>query len=619
MEKITFSTSVPWDLIKIIAQTISRDPRLSMKELVENALDAFSRVPYSPPGCKLVKVEIRKKDRSNPHIRVVDNGAGWNPHKDPLDPCLGRPDFEYTVQHIGESIKKKWDQQREKGSAVGQFGIGMLSFWALGERLTVYSRPILDDGKVGPCSLMVWFKDKEEAEYRHDVDPPAELAKNAGSVIIIDGLEKAQTNLITGNILARYLSRASRTLLKNTGASLEIDDHGVVFPVIPKKYEGVKFPVEKVDADGFGQISMEIYASPPVESPEEFRVPVFKEGAPAYHDITELPELNLYPWNAKKIYGEVNYPFGTLAPSRTGFVNDQFLEAFVKTMKDITAQLAEFVDRVEAQKKARQKDKFYAIFREKWEEIFKQLPEEWQKKVGPGPPPPPPPPPVAGPMYRVEISPANPKIAYRDVESLTARPYDIDGNILRDVEHSLIYSWQSIGKNVGNMSDDMKKTCHFQAGSKQKIGTLKVTVLQYIEGKDEPIIKKATTNVFIVPELKVRIPPPPSRRNAPPVGDDDDLGEDGPHSKYDENLNTITVNNHHKDWIAAERKDSETLYRYFNFCYAKEIAVDRWKFLDSHELSEKIMDIVAMSERTFDWKDIVKQRRRKRRLKSPTS
>jgi hypothetical protein len=80
-------------------------------------------------------------------------------------------------------------------------------------------------------------------------------------------------------------------------------------------------------------------------------------------------------------------------------------------------------------------------------------------------------------------------------------------------------------------------------------------------------------------------------------------------------LYTITFNTHHRDWISAERKDSETLYRYVNFCYAKEIAVDRWKFLDPHELSEKIMDIVAISERTFDWKEIVKQRRRKRRSK----
>jgi hypothetical protein len=284
-------------------------------------------------------------------------------------------------------------------------------------------------------------------------------------------------------------------------------------------------------------------------------------------------------------------------------------------MKDITAQLAEFVDRVEAQKKAKQKDKFYAIFREKWEEIFKQLPEEWQKKVGPPPPPPPPPPQVAGPMYRVDVSPANPKVAYRGVQSLTARPYDINGNILRDVETSLIYSWQSIGKNVGAISDDMKKTCHFQAGNKQGIGTLKVTVLQYIEGKDEPIIKKAATNLFVVPELPVKPPSPPARGNAPPAPDEDNLGEDGPHSKYDENLYTITFNTHHRDWISAERKDSETLYRYVNFCYAKEIAVDRWKFLDPHELSEKIMDIVAISERTFDWKEIVKQRRRKRRSK----
>jgi hypothetical protein len=613
-KKIPFSSPSDWDLIKIIAQFLSKDPRLSIKELVDNALDAFSRIPYSPSEGKLVKLIIRKKDKVNPHIKIVDNGPGWDPHKDSSDPNYGRPDFEYTVQNIGESIKKKFaefNKAREEGLAVGRYGIGMFSFWAVAERLTAYSRSVLE-GKVGPCSMMVWLKDDKEAIIKHDVDPPSELSEKAGSVLVLDHLTKAQMNLVTGNILADYLSRASRTLLMKSGANLIVDDHGKSIPVIPKKYVGTKFPMTKCETKGFGSIDLEIYAFPHVQSDEEFRVPLFVKAAKAYDDITELPELNKYPWNAKKVYGEINYPFGTLSPSRTGLVNDLFLGAFIETMHDITTQLAQFVDRLEAKKKAKQRDKFYTVFREKWEEIFKQLPEEWLKKdeeIKPPPPPPPPPPPKAGPMYRVEISPNEPKVSFRTVQSMTARPYDMNGNILRDSDSSLIYSWKSIGKPLGIIKDDMSKTCHFQVGSKEGIATIKVTVLQYVEGKEEPIVKTAATNIFVVSVLPPRPPPPPPKGDKPPTPLEDNLGEDGPHSKYDPDTKIVTINDHHKDWIKAEQKDIETLYRYFNYCFAKEVAVDRWKFLDPHELSEKITDLVALSERSFNWKELIKRRR----------
>ena len=230
-EKISFSASDDWDLIQIIAhQLSSRDPRIQVKELVDNALDAFSRMNFSPLDGKQVKVIIRKKDKRNPHIKIVDNGPGWEPHKSSTDNLLGFPNFEYTVKHIGDSIKKKhaeFTKASAEGRAVGQFAIGLFSFWALGDRLTIYSRSLLEKGKNGPCSKMIWLKEVRDAEIVHNVDPPVELLNKAGSVVIIDQLQKAQMNPITGNILTTYLSRACRTvLMKNPDIELSIDDHG---------------------------------------------------------------------------------------------------------------------------------------------------------------------------------------------------------------------------------------------------------------------------------------------------------------------------------------------------------------------------------------------------------
>jgi hypothetical protein len=615
-EKIPFSTPNEWDLIRYIAlQLSSRDPRVSIKELIDNAFDAFSSaraMQYSPTDGKQIDVIIRKKDRHNPHIKVFDNGPGWEPHRDVSDPRQGMPDFEYTVEHIGDSIKRKlaeFQKATAEGRSTGQFGAGLFGFWALGERLTVYSRSALENGRIGPCSMMVWLKEVKDATIRHGVEPPPELSKRAGSLLVVEQLQRTQMNFITGNMLATYIGRACRPVLMKTGIELLIDDHGSKFYVEPKKYEGSKFPTMKLDTEGgFGSISIEIFVPPHVDSPDEYQVPVFCKGAKVYNDVTELPELNIYPWNAKKVYGEINYPFGNIAISRTAFVRDEWLGAFTKTMQNVTKQLGEFVERLEAWKRERQRSKFKKIFQETWQEIFKNLPEDWARKgSGPKPPPPLPPPVEIGPMYRVEISPEGSRVAFRRVEAFTARPFDINGNIVRD--SSLIYYWKLAGKPLGRLTDEMKRTCHFQAASQAGITTLTVTILQYVKDGDEEktIRKTAATNFWIVKELPPKPPPPPPSGDRPPNYEEENLGEDGPHSKYNPDLKIVYINDHHKDYLKAREHGDETYDRYINYCFSKEIAVDRWKNLDSHELSEKITELVALSERTFDWKELAKK------------
>jgi len=617
-ERIAFRAQDVWDVIEIIAHMVSKNPLSAVKELVDNALDSFASGPFAPTKDKVVSIIIKKKVRLNPYIKVTDNGAGWEPHKDPNDPKFGRPDFEYTVENIGNSIKKKYAaycKARDEGSSVGQFAIGLFSFWALGERLTVYSRSLLEDGKTGPCSSMIWYKETKEATIKHDVDPPPELAAGAGSVIVVDRLQRAQMNLVTGNALEKHLSRACRTVLMKSGASILIDDHGIRIPVKPKKYDGTLFPErECITEGGFGGITLQIYAFPPVESSDEFRVPIFCKGASVYEDITQIPELNIYPWNAKKVYGTVNYPFARVNPSRAGFESDNFLNAFIVTMQGVTERLSKFVDDIESRKKARQRDQFHSIFREKWEEIFRILPEEWQKQIPEGIPPPPPPPPqpiTPGPMYRVEISPKEATVACRTVQTFTARPYDMNGNILRDT--SLIFYWQVGGKPLGLLKDEMKKTCLFQVGGQTGIATLTVTVLQYLvdAGREQTIKKIGATNLYVVTELPPTPPPPPPKGYRPPTHEEKNLGEDGPHSQYETGTSIIYINDHHSDFVKAEvstrEKGDATVYRYINYCYAKEIAVDRWKTLDPKELSEKIIDLVALSEREMPWEELIRK------------
>ena len=99
-KKVRFSTPDNWILIKHIGQMQSTNPLRSIKELVDNSIDAFARDPlYSPKKGKIVKVEIIKNG-ARAHIKINDNAFGWE-----FDPASGRPNFEFSVQHIGDSLK----------------------------------------------------------------------------------------------------------------------------------------------------------------------------------------------------------------------------------------------------------------------------------------------------------------------------------------------------------------------------------------------------------------------------------------------------------------------------------------------------------------------------------
>ena len=611
-KKIPFSAPDDWTLIQHIGQMQSTNPLRSIKELVDNSIDAFARVSsYCPKEGKIVKVEINKNGAQG-YIKLIDNAVGWE-----ADSVSGRPNFEFSVKHIGDSIKKylkEYIRAREEGIAIGQYALGLLSFWALGARLTVFSRCRLPDRNIGSCSKMVWIRNVKEATITHDVSPPSELDKKSGCVVVVDGLEKSRMGLVTGNYLRKFLARSCRSRLMKTGVIVEVHYKGKRFIVRPVKYEGTPFPVKKHHIKGgFGSIELELYLFPTVESSEEFKVPIFTKGAKVYDDITQIDELNIYPWNAKKVYGQIDYPYGTITPSRNAFVNDAFFGAFIRAMKENTAKLSKQIEEIEARKSRRQRKKFYQAFQKTWREILKGLPEEWWRKKDKGVTPDrkksEKPEVEPGPMYRLEISPENAQIQIKTVQSLTAKPFDTNGNLVR--EPDIVYYWKIEPSSLGQLKKDMYRTCILQAGKQEGIATLTVTAFQYVEesGKEKTIHKTASTNIWIVSERVKRPPRPPSGDN-PPSLEEISLAEEI-HSRYLPKTNVVQVNNEHKDYKAAKGKSIEALYKYINYCYCKEIAVDRWKNLvnDAHELSERITDLLAISDLALDWKTLAQKPR----------
>src|SRR5213080_4410349 len=116
-----------WNAIRIIALSQS-NPLKAVAEFVENSIDAHAR------NVTLV----RGKEKGIHFLRIKDDGEGIRRNEQ------GVPDFDYVATHICDSIKRRLKAEGASGLQ-GEFGIGLLSFWTVGEELTITSAG--SDGK----------------------------------------------------------------------------------------------------------------------------------------------------------------------------------------------------------------------------------------------------------------------------------------------------------------------------------------------------------------------------------------------------------------------------------------------------------------------------------------
>ena len=111
-----------WNAITIIALSQS-NPLKAVAEFVENSIDA---------GATEIEI-IRGREKNEPYLRIRDNGHGI-----PKD-NQGLPNFKYVATHICDSIKRQLKVSGAGAGLQGEFGIGLLSFWTVGETLRMRS------------------------------------------------------------------------------------------------------------------------------------------------------------------------------------------------------------------------------------------------------------------------------------------------------------------------------------------------------------------------------------------------------------------------------------------------------------------------------------------------
>jgi Histidine kinase-, DNA gyrase B-, and HSP90-like ATPase/MAPEG family len=185
-----------WNAITIIALSHS-SPLKAIAELVENSIDAKAR-----------NVAItRGRDSGRHFLAIRDDGEGVPPD------CDGRPDFPYVATHICDSVKHRLKAEGKSGLQ-GEFGIGLLSFWTLGDELTMTSTGV--DQRAYQMVM-------RRGDPSYAVAPRRALFGEGGTEVriapLLDGVRA-----LSGEKIQWYLAAELRDRIRRTGVRINVVD-----------------------------------------------------------------------------------------------------------------------------------------------------------------------------------------------------------------------------------------------------------------------------------------------------------------------------------------------------------------------------------------------------------
>ncbi|MBI5188144.1 MAG: ATP-binding protein, partial [Nitrospirae bacterium] len=328
MEEGMMSIGDEWTAIQLIARS-QTNPQKAIAELVENSLDARA---------SRVLIE-RFKYKRKPALYVEDAGDGF-----PLN-SKGIPDVEGTPKRICDSLKRKLDEAERKGIH-GEFGIGLLGFWSVGDKLIVLTKASQTD---------TWQLEMKAGErpYKWGRGEKQDIINGHGTVLIIYPVRKEMQNRLTAEKLAKYLGEELRDRIRKSGAEVIVKDTILKkeLRVRPAEFPGEPLrEIESLHVEGYPPIKVELYWSLMKEG-EVPPVALCKDGTRVIKDILELDEFQCPPWNNRRLIGILDFPAFKLAPTtRAGIVPDEAYKAFVAVVKAREPLLIKLLEEKEKEK-----------------------------------------------------------------------------------------------------------------------------------------------------------------------------------------------------------------------------------------------------------------------------
>jgi hypothetical protein len=578
-----------WNAIRIIALSQS-NPLKAIAEFVENCIDAHA---------KTVAI-TRGREHGEHYLMVKDDGDGV-----PRD-AHGLPDFKYVATHICDSIKRRMKADGSRGGLQGEFGIGLLSFWTVGERLTMTS---------GGADQRLYQMAMNKGDPRYTVSPRRVLFADPGTELKISPLLDGIRGL-SGEKIQWYLASELRDRIRATQVRITVVDKLArkQYQVEPRQFEGRLLHQLPAVRSPFGEAYAELYLTEPAENG---RVALTRGGTRVIEDIGTLPGLERGPWSARYLQGLIDVPYLNLTPStRSGVIHDERYAAFAKALVPLEAHLNGLID---AQRRAEEeqanRESLRAIqraFREAmlvlppeeydWFDIQQsrspqavaggELPEPRGEAVGKEGPMPGIPEPsgsesvqrqffdYAGPLRTVVISPAASTLTVDQSRRYRALPRDRSH---RRVEQDLLFHWE-IGEGGGVLSSVSDQEISFQAPSSPGLVRLSVTVSQ------RDVSCSAEALITVTDSLDAAMGPSLFHTRGLPGYTFERAAGELWRSRFDAERNLIVVNNGHRDFVFATRSRALQL-RYLVRLYVKELVLKNFRGLPAEQLMERMIEL----------------------------
>jgi Histidine kinase-, DNA gyrase B-, and HSP90-like ATPase len=576
-----------WNAIRIIALSQS-NPLKAIAEFVENSIDARA---------KIITI-TRGREQGEHYLTVKDDGDGV-----PRD-LNGLPDFKYVATHICDSIKRRLKADGAGGGLQGEFGIGLLSFWTVGDTLTMTS-----SGADQRVYQMVMSK----GDPRYTVKLRRLLIAERGTELKIRPLLEGMRGL-SGEKIQWYLASELRDRIRNTQVRVTVIDKLArkQYQVEPRQFEGRLLHQLPMIRSPFGEAYAELYLAEPAE---DSWVALTRDGTRVIANIGTLPGLEHPPWSSRYLQGLIDVPYLNLTPStRSGIVHDERYGAFVEGVVPLETHLNGLID---AQRRAEQeqanRESLRAIQRA-FREAMLVLPREeynWfdiqsrsSQAVGAGVPParggegpsaeenggvPEPSGSEstqrqffdhAGPLHTVVISPAASTLSVSQTRRLRALPRDRSH---RRVEQDLTFAWE-IAEGGGTLSSTSDQEVSFEAPSSPVLVRLSLTVSQ------RDLRSSAEALITVTDSLEAAIGPAVVNTRGLPGYTFERAGGELWRSQFDAERNLIVVNSGHRDFVFATRSRALQL-RYLVRLYVKELVLKNFAGLPVEQVVERMIEL----------------------------
>jgi hypothetical protein len=575
-----------WNAITIIALSQS-NPLKAIAELVENSIDA-----------RATNVTIiRGRGEGRHFLEVRDNGQGIPRDAD------GRPDFRYVATHICDSVKRRLKVEGAAGLQ-GEFGIGLLSFWILGEELELTSTGIDD---------RAWQMIMRKGDPSYLVKAKRALFTEPGTRLRIVNLLEGIRSL-SGEKIQWYLAAELRDRIRHTGVRITVIDKIArkQYLVEPRQYEGrLLHQLPNVRAT-LGDVYVELYMSEPVETN---RVALFRQGTRVFEDISVVDELAKSPWTTQYFQGHIDAPFVNLTPgTRSGIIRDEAYVALLESLLPLEDKLTQMLDeqrRAEEEQASREllqtiqrafRDALLALPAEEydWFDIHSRAQRgsgnsrefDTGEVLTVGAPEPE----IgsvkqrqffeyAGPLFSVVVSPASSIVRVGEQRSLRALPYD---RARRRVETDLTFNWVMI-EGGGALDRPHDQAVSFLAPAEPGLVRVRANVCQGdIERSAEALI---TVTHELLPQVGTTTI---DSQGLPGYTFERAPGESW-RSKFDTARNIIVVNSGHRDFVYAARSKSLKL-RYLVRLYCKELVLRNFVGLPADQLLERMVELSLRTE-----------------------